>query len=310
MRPDSWIENQVTHHHFSRRDESGRDVRLHYVEAGEGPLVVLLHGFPEFWYSWRYQIPELASSGYRVVAPDMRGYSLSSKPRGVSAYRDELLTSDVAALIDEVGGGPAHVVGHDWGGLVAWLFAMRHPDKLSRLALCNMPHPLSYLRALRTWSQLKKSWYVLAFQIPWLPERLLLARDGKVLRQTLASNRGRLSPRARADLDLYVAAANQPGALTASMNYYRAAFRRNLMPWRWWRMERIDVPTLTVWGRRDAYLDISTATPPPELVPNHRLVVLPEASHWVQVHAPREVNAALLEHFGRPGSDRAASPSP
>src|SRR5919199_846997 len=125
-----------THHHAIVNG-----VRLHYVEAGEGPLVVLLHGFPEFWYSWRKQIPALAAAGFRVLAPDLRGYNLSDKPPGTHAYRMEMLTADVAGLIAHAGGGRAAVVGHDWGGAVAWMMPLRHPAAVSRLVILNAPHP-------------------------------------------------------------------------------------------------------------------------------------------------------------------------
>ena len=147
------------------------DVRLHYVEAGEGPLVVLLHGFPEFWFSWRFQIPALAAAGFRVVAPDMRGYNLSSRPAEVAAYDTDRLAADVRGLIRELGAERALLAGHDWGGAVAWITAMNHPEVVERLAILNVPHPRRMLQGLRTPRQLAKSWYFLAFQVPWLPER-------------------------------------------------------------------------------------------------------------------------------------------
>lgn len=295
--PGAWIERQVRHGNLEFRDRDGVAVRLHYAEAGEGPLVVLLHGFPEYWYSWRYQIPALVEAGFRVVAPDQRGYALSSKPAGVRRYRDECLTDDVAALVRRLGDGrPATVVGHDWGGVVAWLFAQRHPELVAQLAVLNMPHPRAYLRGLCTSWQWLRSWYVLAFQLPWLPERALLAGDGALLRRTLRSGRGRVTARMRADEDLYLAAARQPGALTAALGYYRAAFRRLLVaPWRWWRARPVEAPTLVLWGEGDPYLDASTAPPPRDLVPDSRLVFLPGAGHWIQVQAPAEVNRHLLD---------------
>ncbi|MGQ9490001.1 MAG: alpha/beta fold hydrolase [Anaerolineae bacterium] len=195
-------------------------VRLHYVEAGTGPLIVLLHGFPEGWFAWQHQIPALAAAGYCVVAPDMRGYNLSGKPAGVRAYPADLLADDVAALIRALGdrrpdgsGAPATVVGHDWGTAVAWLFAMRHPDLLARLAILNVPHPARMMQGLRTLRQLRKSWYIFFFQLPWLPEAALRARDFAVLRQTL--RRDPVRPAAFSDEDIarYVEAARQPGAL-------------------------------------------------------------------------------------------------
>ena len=176
-----WNDDFVTHR-FVRLDE----VRLHLVEAGEGPLVVLLHGFPEFWYSWRFQIPVLVRAGFRVVAPDMRGYNLSDKPPGVRPYRVERLAADVAQLVERLGESRAAVVGHDWGGLVAWWFAMRHPDRLSRLSILNCPHPEHQLAMMRSRAQLRRSSYMLFFQLPLLPERSLLADGGARLRVLLS----------------------------------------------------------------------------------------------------------------------------
>ena len=204
-------------------------VRLHYVEAGAGPLVVLLHGFPEFWFAWRDQIDALAAAGFRVVAPDMRGYNLSSKPAGVASYALPLLTADVRDLIAERGGGEdgARLVGHDWGGLVAWATAANHPASITRLAILNMPHPQRMLEGLRTARQLRKSWYILGFQLPWLPERLLRLRRFEALRRPLEhdARAGAFSP---ADIDRYVEAWSQPGALTAMLGYYRATIRARL----------------------------------------------------------------------------------
>lgn len=200
-------------------------LRLHYVDAGSGPLVVLLHGFPEFWFSWRHQIPTLKAAGFRVVAPDLRGYNLSGKPRGVPAYAASLVARDIEQLIQVCGADRAVVVGHDWGGAIAWHFAMRYPQKLERLVIMNAPQPARFLRALRTWRQLRKSWYILFFQIPWLPEALIRAGRFASLRRTLRTGPLRPGALTAADIERYVEAAAQPGALTAAINYYRAALR-------------------------------------------------------------------------------------
>lgn len=280
-------------------------VRLHYVEAGVGPLVVLLHGFPEAWFAWQHQIPALAAAGYRVVAPDMRGYNLSSKPAGVRAYTTDLLTGDVAALIRAVGDrrpdgsvAPATVVGHDWGAAVAWLFAMRHPELLARLAILNVPHPARMMQGLRTLRQLRKSWYIFFFQLPWLPERSFRARDFAVLRQTL--RRDPVRPGAFGDEDIarYIEAARLPGALTGGMNYYRALIRH---PQAAGAVQRIDAPVLVIWGEQDRYLGPELAEPSPKWVPNCRVERLPGASHWVQADAPERVNALLTGFLAGPG---------
>lgn len=281
-------------------------VRLHYVEAGAGPLVVLLHGFPEAWFAWQHQIPALAAAGYRVVAPDMRGYNLSGKPAGVRAYTTDRLTSDVAALIRAVGDhgpdgdvAPAVVVGHDWGAAVAWLFAMSHPELLARLAILNLPHPARMMQGLRTLRQLRKSWYIFFFQLPWLPEASFRARDYAVLRGTL--RRDPVWPGAFSDEDIarYVAAAAEPGALTSGMNYYRALIR---YPQAAGRVQRIEAPVLVIWGERDRYLGPELAEPDPRWVPHCRVERLPDASHWVQADAAERVNALLVGFLADSGS--------
>ena len=161
------------------------DVRLHYVEAGEGPLVVLLHGFPEFWFGWRLQIAPLAAAGFRVVAPDMRGYNLSSRPDGVKAYGADKLAADIRGLIHERGAESALLVGHDWGGTVAWTLAMNHPEVVDRLAILDAAHPRKLNEGLRHPRQLLRSWYFFFFQLPWLPERIVRADDWRFFRHFL-----------------------------------------------------------------------------------------------------------------------------
>ena len=271
------------------------EVRLHYVEAGEGPLVVLLHGFPEFWFSWRFQIPALAAAGFRVVAPDMRGYNLSSKPPGVSAYDSDLLAADIRDLIGERGAESAHLVGHDWGAGVAWATAMNHPEVIERLAILNLPHPRRYMHSGWRPRQLAKSWYAVFFQLPWLPERL--ARLGRwwLFRTLALGTAARPGAFTGEDIDRYVEAWSQPGAATASINYYRAVFRQS--PRRASaRMRVVQAPTLVIWGERDRYLGSELAEPDRADVPNLEGVVrLPEASHWVHHDQPERVSQLLIE---------------
>ncbi len=275
------------------------DVRLHYVEAGEGPLVVLLHGFPQFWYEWRHQIPALVEAGFRVVAPDMRGYNLSDKPPGVRSYRVELLARDVARLILACGEQTAAVVGHDWGAIVAWIAAMRYPRRVGRLAILNVPHPARFLDGLLCPRQLLRSSYMFFFQIPRLPEEVIRAGDFALLRSALHRDPVRPGTFAAEDIERYVQAMAQPGALTATLNYYRALLRnprktRALL-------KRIEAPVLVIWGERDRFLSRRLAEPPPLWVPNLlRLERLPNASHWVAEERPREVNALLLEFLYSP----------
>jgi pimeloyl-ACP methyl ester carboxylesterase len=264
-------------------------VRLHYVEAGDGPLVILIHGFPEFWYTWRKLIPPLVAAGFRVVAPDLRGYNLSSKPAAVSAYGIRTLTDDIRGLLRAVGATRAHVVGHDWGAGIAWSFAMRFPEALDRLAVLNGPHPQRLLTGLWKPSQLIKSWYMFWFQLPYFPERLASKDDYAFLLRPLRQNP---IPYDEADLLRYREALAQPGAVHAMINYYRAVFRPGLqLP-----ITRVDAPSMVVWGERDAFLGRGLAQPNSALVPNVRVAYLPEAGHFVHHDAPAQV-AELLVQF-------------
>ena len=282
------------------------DVRLHYVAAGDedAPLVVLLHGFPEFWYSWRHQIPVLADAGFRVVAPDMRGYNRSEKPRGVGSYRMDELVGDVAALVDHFDAERAHVVGHDWGGGIAWETAVRRPDVVDKLAVLNAPHLGRFREVLaRGTKQWRRSSYMFWFQVPRLPETLLGARDcagvASLLQETASEDTFD-----ETDLRRYREAACRPGALTAALNYYRAVFRDGLREEARAALggERPDrevrVPTLLVWGERDPALGVELAEGLEAWVPDLRVERLPEATHWVQNDAPERVGELLVEFLG------------
>lgn len=283
----TWVDQHVRHAHA---DLAG--VRLHYAEAGEGPLVVLLHGFPDFWYSWRYQMPALVAAGFRVVAPDMRGYNLSGKPAGVAQYTTDKVADDIAELIRHCGADQAAVAGHDWGAGIAWVLAMRHPELLTRLAILNVPHPAVFLRAVRTPRQMLRSWYMFFFQVPGLPESLMRAGNFAALRRTFRRDPLRPDAFTAADIDRYVAAAARPGALTGAINYYRAAFRH---PFREADLRRIDLPVLVIWGQQDRYLLPALAAPPPEWVPRARVERIADASHWVHMDRPELVNRLLTE---------------
>ena len=283
---------------WTHRQAIVNGVRLHYVEAGTGPLLVLLHGFPEFWYSWRFQIPALTRAGFRVIAPDMRGYNLSEKPPGVAAYRTKHLSADIAALISYAGARQAVVVGHDWGGAVAWAVAARYPERVGKLVVMNAPHPAAFARELKSWKQIRKSWYILFFQLPWLPELLFRLGGRRGLEQ--AFRRSSLRPElfTDEDMDRYTAALLQPGALRASINYYRAAFRaalRQVFRGSGAQSEPITVPTLLIWGEQDEFLDTELTQGLEPFVPHLRLLRIPKASHWVQIDAFERVNEAVLE---------------
>jgi len=275
------------------------DVRLHYVEAGEGPLVLLLHGFPQFWYEWRHQIPALVEAGFRVVAPDMRGYNLSDKPPGVRAYRVELLARDVERLILACGERTASVVGHDWGAIVAWVAAMRHPGHVRRLAILNVPHPARFLDGLLSPGQLLRSSYMFFFQIPRLPEAVIRAGDFAILRSALRRDPVGPGVFTVEDIEWYIGAMARPGALTATLNYYRSLLRnpREMGA----LLERIEAPVLVIWGERDRFLSRRLAEPPRLWVPNLlRVERLRGASHWVAEDRPLEVNTLLLDFLRYP----------
>ena len=283
------------------------DVRLHYVAAGpeDGDLVVLLHGFPEFWYSWHEQLPALADAGYRVLAPDMRGYNRSEKPPGISSYRTSELVGDVVGLIDHAGRESAHVVGHDWGGAVAWSVAIGVPQVVDRLAILNAPHPTAFQRELTgNFDQLKKSWYMFFFQLPWLPEFLLTLDDARLLDHFLAgwgTDDGTFTPE---DRRRYREAFARPGAARASINYSRATIRGMVrsLPGGGVGDQHVDVPTLVCWGELDGALGTDLLEGLDEWVADLRVERFPDATHWVQLDEPDAVNAALLEYFGETDS--------
>ena len=276
----------------------GAGVRLHVVEAGpeDGPPVVLLHGFPEFWYGWRRQIGPLARAGWRVWAPDQRGYNLSAAPPDVAAYDLDRLADDVVALLDKGGAERAAIVGHDWGAVVAWWLALREPGRVERLAVLNVPHPAAFREFLvRTPSQMLRSWYVAFFQLPGLPERALRRFGARAL--VASSAPGTLaapSPPGFSDADLarYRAAWARPGAARGMISWYRAAVRRagRLSP----ADPTVRPPTLILWGDADVALDARLAERSLAYCPRGRLVTFPGVSHWVQHEAAEAVNAELL----------------
>jgi pimeloyl-ACP methyl ester carboxylesterase len=278
---------------WTHREAVVNGVRLHYVEQGQGPLVVLLHGFPEFWYSWRHQIPALAEAGFRVIAPDQRGYNTSEKPRGVRSYRVEHLVDDVAALIQHAGESRATVVGHDWGGAVAWAVPMLRPEVVDKLIVMNAPHRQAYNRELRRFRQLLRSWYVFFFQLPWLPEAGIRFRQYRLIDNVLRREPKRPGAFSEDDIAAYKQALAQPGALSAGINYYRAAVRRN--PFASSMLRQIDAPTLLIWGEEDPYLGIRLTEGLQQWVPKIRVERIPNASHWVQIDAAERVNELMID---------------
>jgi epoxide hydrolase 4 len=277
-----------------RVDANG--LRFHVLEAGRGDrLALCLHGFPELAFSWRHQLPVLAEEGWLAWAPDLRGYGASDRPIGREEYALERLMDDVAGLIDASGARETLLVAHDWGGVIAWQFASRRLRPLARLVVMNLPHPACYERALRRGvRQWLRSWYMLFFQLPWLPEKALGARGAAMIGRAFREMAVHKENFPDDVLDVYRRAALEPGALTAMLNYYRAllsggGFRRQ----RSLGYPKIDVPTLVVWGERDTALGVETLEGIEEFVPNVTVRRLPDASHWVQQDAPDEVNAIL-----------------
>jgi pimeloyl-ACP methyl ester carboxylesterase len=270
------------------------EVRMHYVEAGDGPLVVLLHGFPEFWYGWRSQIKALAAAGFRVVAPDMRGYNLSSRPEGVANYDIENLAGDVRDLLHERGAESAMLAGHDWGGSVAWATAMAYPEIVDRLAILNAAHPRKLSQGLHHPGQLRKSWYFFFFALPDLPDAIVHANNWHFFRHFLEDARPAYTTE---EMDRYIEAWSQPGAASGMINYYRSSVRTPAKKAEA-AIHPIKAPTLVIWGQRDAYLGQELAEPEHDDVPNlERVERLPDASHWVHHDEAERVNELLTSFF-------------
>lgn len=269
-------------------------IKLHVAEAGPstGPLVFLLHGFPEFWYSWRNQILPLAERGFHVVAPDLRGYNLSDKPAGVASYDLDVLAADIAGLADHFGGEKFTVVGHDWGASVGWWLGGKYAGRVQRLAVLNAPHPALWLEAMRNNpAQKRKSGYVRLFQIPYLPEFLIGLDRSRALAKGF---RDSIRPDAftGADLEEYRKSWSQPGVLTATINYYRAVLKKPFLPASEYR---ISSPVQIIWGRRDAYVLPDLAEESVRLCGNGHIAYLDRSTHWVQHDEPARVTDLLLE---------------
>ncbi|GIV34446.1 MAG: epoxide hydrolase [Chitinophagales bacterium] len=277
-------------HHYAQVN----GIRLHYVAAGNGPLVILLHGFPEFWYAWHKQLPALARH-FRVIAPDLRGYGDSDKPKAISNYSAKVIARDIVELIHALGETKAHIVGHDWGGAIAYMMAQHFPQSVSKLIVLNCPLPQLLLKSFFTnFSQLKKSWYMFFFQLPQLPERYI----GKDLRTFFyrglrgwAHNKEAFT---KEDIEEYVKAYQKPYAITGAVNYYRAAFRdglkkeiRSITP--------IQADTLVIWGEDDKALGKELTYGMEKHFQNHfEIKYIPDCSHWVQHEYPDKVNQLIL----------------
>lgn len=266
---------------------------FHVAVAGSGErLALCLHGFPESSFSWRHQLPLLARLGYLVWAPDLRGYGGTTRPLGVAAYTLENLEADVAALIEASGAREVLLLGHDWGALIAWYYAMFGRVAITKLVIMNVPHPVLAQRGMRTVRQLRKSWYIGFFQLPWLPEWLLGRHHGAWIAKAFRGMAVDKTRFPREVLRVYTDAACVPGALTAMLNYYRALLR-GLGRIRRRGLRHIEIPTLMLWGEEDAALGKELSVGTEKYVGNLTLRYLPHVSHWVQQEAPEAINGML-----------------
>lgn len=266
-------------------------IKLHTALAGpaNGEPVFLLHGFPDAWFGWEVQIRHLVDVGFRVIAPDQRGYNLSDKPAGISSYKMESLVEDIIGLADVLGYKRFHLAGHDFGAMIAWHLAMRFPARLKRLVIINVPHPVVMQAYLWTHlSQLAKSWHVFFFQLPWIPEHVAKTKDWRLLISALPDD---LTEQER---NRYREAWSRPNAMTSMINWYRSMLRQTGKPT---ALPKILVPTLILWGQQDPYLSYEMALRSVDFCEDSRLVTFEDATHWVMHDKPDEVSQLLIAHF-------------
>lgn len=266
-------------------------IRMHYAEAGRGETVLFLHGFPECWYSWRHQLAAFAPD-YRVIAPDLRGFS-ETGTRG--PYDVGTLLEDVLSLLRHLGVERAHIVGHDWGGHLAWMLAILHPGVVQTLTVCNLPHPALMQRGLRRPRQLFRSWYIFAFQVPWLPERAIAPRDYHMLARGMirACAPGTFT---KDDIRVFLASWRLQG-LGGGINWYRAAMRRPVpLPH---PVPVLEMPVALAWGENDPYLGLELTLGTDAYAADFAMHYLPGISHWVQQEAPDAVNAILRRQLAK-----------
>ena len=270
---------------------STNSIKLHTALAGpaDGEPVILLHGFPEPWFSWINQIETLTEAGFRVVVPDQRGYNLSDKPTGVGSYKMDLLVEDILGLADALGIDKFYLAGHDFGAMVSWGLALRQPERINKMVIANVPHPAVFRSYLRSHpSQMIKSWYAMFFQLPNLPEALIRANKWGFLTSALPDYFDHQK------MDQYREAWEQPGAITSMINWYRATFGSSGKP----RTDNtIRVPTLIIWGKKDPHLSHQMAPLSLEFCQDGNLVYFEDATHWIQHDKPDEVSQLLIDHF-------------
>lgn len=283
---DSWQEDYII----------TNGIKLHYVTQGEGKLMLMLHGFPEFWYSWRHQIPEFASD-YKVVALDLRGYNDSEKPKDVSAYQISELVNDIKGVIQGLGYESCILVGHDWGGMIAWYVAYNYPELVDKLIVMNIPHPAKFAEALRSSpQQLLRSWYVFFFQLPLLPELLFQWDDYRLIASSFIDMAIDKDTFSEADLNAYKDAAAKRGAITAMLNYYRNVFQGLLNQRQW---DVLQIQTLMIWGENDTALGKELTYNTKDYVPDLQIRYIPNCSHWVQQEQCQLVNQYMREFLAK-----------
>ena len=289
------MEKKTHHQHI---DVQTNGITLHTVQAGpkEGPLLIFLHGFPEFWYCWHRQIDFFAGKGFRVIVPDQRGYNTSSKLSGISPYRIDSIARDTIGLIEYANRRKACIVGHDWGGATAWWLGQRYSSWVEKLAVLNCPHPSVITKhLLNNPAQWKKSWYIFYYQLPWLPELTMSREKWAFSRKALQFTSVR-ETFSNEEIAEYVKAWSKPGALTAMLNWYRAGLLM-MKPNRQKRhaLRKIEVVTLLLWGVKDHFLGQELAQPSIDRCSDGKLVFLEEATHWLQHEVPEKVNSLLLD---------------
>lgn len=288
----------------SHHTERVGSIQMHYVSEGAGPLVILLHGFPEFWWSWRHQIAPLAQAGFRVVAPDLRGYNDTDR---TGPYDLDTLAGDVVTLVRHLGEVRATIVGHDWGGAITWYLAAKRPEVCDRAVVLNAPHPVVFGQVIRSsYRQLRRSWYMFFFLLPHLPERRLLKDDARILKRVYLANSVDRSPFSDDVIRPFREAIMKPGAATAALGYYRAALRSGICRSRdIARLPIINQPTLLIWGKDDPALNYDDLVPPTLFwVRDLWIEPIERCGHFVHEERPEEVNRTLLEFLqGRRLSD-------
>jgi pimeloyl-ACP methyl ester carboxylesterase len=269
-------------------------IKLHTAFAGpaDGEPVILLHGYPDAWFGWEQQIKSLAEAGYRVIAPDQRGYNLSDKPGGIDSYNLKVLAADIVGLADTLGIKKFYLAGHDFGGIVSWSIASLFPDRLKKLVIINVPHPRVMLKYVRTHpSQMRRSWYAYFFRLPWLPEKVVSAGNYNLLMSSMA--RG-LSTGQR---ERYLEAWRQPGATTSMINWYRSMLAGGAsMPF---FKNPITAPVLVIWGKQDPHIEYQMAQLSADYCRDGRVVMIEDATHWVMVDKPDEAGRLIIEHFSK-----------